>query len=138
MPLMSRTELTSRFAVVVAVVALTGAFTVVAQTTRADAAGPSVLLVQSVGPEYAANVIAGLNATGQVGTVTDFDAASSTPTESDFAGIDVAFVVSDDNWADSAALGDVLADFVDAVAESSSRPSRSTARRTASASRADG
>ncbi len=58
-------------------------------------------------------MIAGLDATGQVGTITDFDASAATPTAADFDGIDVAYVISDDGWADSAALGDVIADFVD-------------------------
>jgi hypothetical protein len=110
---MSRNALTPRVAAVLAVLALAAGFAVVAQAPRAEAAGPTVLLVESIGPDYAANVIAGLNATGQVGTVTDFDANAATPTASDFEGVDVAYVVSDDPWFDSDALGDVLADFVD-------------------------
>jgi len=110
---MSRSALSSRLAAVVAVVALAAGFAVAVDAPRAHAAGPSVLLVESICSTYAANVIAGLDATGQVGTITDFDASTATPTASDFDGIDVAYVVSDDPWADSAALGDVLADFVD-------------------------
>lgn len=107
-----RARLTAVLAVI-AVVALAAGIAIAADAPRARAAGPSVLLVQSVGAAYAANIIAGLDATGQLGTITNFDAAAATPTLSDFDGIDVAYVVSDDGWADSSALGDVLADFVD-------------------------
>jgi hypothetical protein len=96
-----------------AVVALAAGFAVAAQAPQAHAAGPNVLLIQAIGPDYTANVIAGLDATGQVGTITDFDASAATPTASDFDGIDVAYVISDDGWADSAALGDAIAEFVD-------------------------
>jgi hypothetical protein len=98
---------------VVAVIALAAGFAVVAGAPPAHAAGPNVLLIEAVGSDYVANITAGLTATGQVGTVTDFDAAAGTPTAADFAGIDVAYVISDNSWADSAALGDAIADFVD-------------------------
>jgi hypothetical protein len=111
---MSRSALTSRLAAVVAVIALAVGLMVAADAPRAHAAGPSVLLVEAIGPSYVANVTAGLDATGQVGTVTSFDAGAGTPTATDFDGIDVAFVISDYPFADSEALGDVLADFVDA------------------------
>ncbi len=110
---MARSALTSRLAAVVAVVALAAGFAVAAEAPQAHAAGPNVLLIEAIGSAYTANVIAGLDATGQVGTITDFDASAATPTAADFDGIDVAYVISDDGWADSAALGDVIADFVD-------------------------
>jgi hypothetical protein len=95
------------------VVALAVGLAITADAPRAHAAGPSVLLIEAIGDTNTANVIAGLNATGQVGTITDFDASAATPTAADFAGIDVAFVVSDDSFADRVALGDAIADFVD-------------------------
>lgn len=71
------------------------------------------MLLESIGPTYAANVVAGLNGTGTVGTVTDFDGAANVPSESDFAGIDVVLVVSDDEFGDPDGIGDALADYVD-------------------------
>jgi hypothetical protein len=108
---MSRSALTSRVAAVIAVVVMTAGITVALDAPGAQAAGPNVLIVNS--SDYISDVVTGLNGTGQLGTVTTFDASSATPTASDFDGIDVVFVVSDGSWADSVALGNVLADFVD-------------------------
>jgi hypothetical protein len=108
---MSRSALTSRVAAVIVVVVMTAGFTVALDAPGAQAAGPNVLIINA--SSYISDVVTGLNGTGQLGTVTTFDASAGTPTASDFEGIDVAFVVSDDDWADSVALGNVLADFVD-------------------------
>lgn len=108
---MSRRAVTSRIATVLVVIALAVGAAIAVRPQPARAAGPSVLLIEASG--YTSDVIAGLNATGRVGTITDFDASSATPTASDFNGIDVAFVVADGSWNDPVALGNVLADFVD-------------------------
>jgi len=101
------------------VVALALALTVLAVggVRPAGAAGPSVLLVYSAysaQSDHSTNVADGLTATGQVGTVTTFDGGAATPSASDLVGIDVVMVMADGGWNDNAALGDLLADFVDA------------------------
>jgi len=76
--------------------------------------GPSVLLVHAMQTSYADDVVAGLTATGRFGAVTAFDATNATPVASDLDGIDVVIATADRDFDDGAALGDLLADFVDA------------------------
>ena len=55
-----------------------------------------------------------LSATGLFGTVTTFDVATTTPLLSDLSSFDSVLVFSDRCFANSTALGDTLAEYVDA------------------------
>ncbi len=110
---MAGTLVPRRLGALVVAVALAAGFATVVGTRAAHAAGPNVLFIQAEGSSYSADVVAGLDATGAVGTITNFDASVATPTPADLIGIDVVFVSSDDNFADLDALGDLLADYVD-------------------------
>jgi hypothetical protein len=84
-------------------------------TTSASAAvHRDVLIVGASGASDAAEVQTKLQATGFFSTVNAWDAETSTPSLVDLSAYDAVLVFSNNSFADSAALGNVLADYVDA------------------------
>ena len=82
--------------------------------TASAGVGPSVLLIHSMQPADADDVVAGLTATGRFSSVTAFAATAATPVASDLDGIDVVIAAADGGFLDNDAIGELLADFVDA------------------------
>ncbi|MBM3683985.1 MAG: hypothetical protein FJW83_05500 [Actinobacteria bacterium] len=87
----------------------------------AGATPPDVLIIHSYADGGYINVltgpvVSGLTATGAFGTITVFDSfqgRGTAPTTATLAGIEVVIVTSDQDFVDTVALGDLLADFVD-------------------------
>ena len=103
-----------RFGALLVALALAVGLVAVTGTRPARAAGPNVMFLETMNPDFAANIVAGLNGTGQLGTVTDFNGEVNVPIASDFVGIDVVLVASDNpGWGDPDGIGDALADYVD-------------------------
>ncbi len=87
----------------------------VALAPAADAGArrkPSVLVVHA--SKYAADVQAKLNSSDQFASVTLFDGRSGTPSLATLLPYDAALVFSDGNFSNTTALGNNLADYVDA------------------------
>jgi hypothetical protein len=78
-----------------------------------ECAGPTVAVVAADTPLYQADVRAKLQATCRFQQVDGIDAAYSTPTLQTLSAYQALLVYSDDDFADNAAMGDVLADYVD-------------------------
>jgi hypothetical protein len=72
-----------------------------------------VLIVHAVGDGYSSDVESKLAALGVFSSLGRFDASAGTPTLSALQSFDAVLVISDDFFDDPAALGDVLADYVD-------------------------
>jgi hypothetical protein len=75
---------------------------------------PKVLLVSADADVHAADVQAKLKSTGTLGQVDRFDANAGTPTLAQLQNYDAVLTWSNFNFSNSTALGNVLADFVDA------------------------
>ncbi len=90
-------------------------------TAPAGAVLPDTMIVHSYSSsswvgDLTGTVVPALTATGAFGTITVFDAykgRGGTPTWADLAGIELVIVSSGDDFADAAALGNLLAAFVD-------------------------
>ncbi|MBS0188693.1 MAG: hypothetical protein JSS51_11530 [Planctomycetes bacterium] len=75
---------------------------------------PRVLLVHADFPAYVADVQAKIKGTGTLGQVDVFDASAGTPTLAQLQNYDAALVWSDNLFQNPIALGNVMADYVDA------------------------
>jgi hypothetical protein len=73
-----------------------------------------VLLVCAEGGDLCTPIIAQLQAFGDLGAVDPFNASGGTPTLAQLLAYDVVLTWSDYVYADSTAMGNVLADYVDA------------------------
>lgn len=82
--------------------------------SAAVCAGPAVAVIAADTATYQADVVAKLQATCRFQQVDGVDAASSTPTLESLGAYQAVLVYSDYNFADSTAMGNVLADYVDA------------------------
>ncbi len=76
-----------------------------------DAHAQSVLLVSAT--SYITDVQSKLQGTGEFTSVDVYDAGAGTPLIGDLTPYDAIFVISDGGFADSVALGDVVADYTD-------------------------
>ena len=63
---------------------------------------------------YASDTTSKLLSDGRVSSVTDFDCGSGTPTLDELLAHDAVLFYSDSSFSDRTALGNVLADYVDA------------------------
>src|SRR5262245_48807733 len=75
---------------------------------------PAVLIVHAMIPDFVADLQGKLTAFGFFPAVDAFDAGAATPTLVDLQAYDALLVVSDFDFSDSVALGDVVADYIDA------------------------
>lgn len=75
---------------------------------------PRVLLVHAIQPGYTTDVVGKLGAFGVFQAVDDFQADEGTPSLARLQGYDAVLVMSDAGFEDATALGDVLADYLDA------------------------
>lgn len=112
--------MSSRLTAVLGALALAATMCFVA-ATPAGAVMPDTMIIHSYpgNTEIGAltgTVVPALTATGAFGTITVFDAYTGrggTPTTVDLAGIELVIVTSGDDFDDTVALGNLLADFVD-------------------------
>lgn len=77
---------------------------------------PSVVYIHSetATPQYASDVVSKLMSTGRFASVATFNANLATPTLAQLQVYDAALVANRNGWLDRNALGNVLADYVDA------------------------